>query len=179
MIGTLGALIQAAASRGHAFILGCNNLSISPRRPEITRHGTSCYLALGRCQVACRTPAKVRLDPADDFIGGNHLHAARQVAAPPAIVMLPPGAPGLAFSAAKIHHIDAQGLILLIRIPQGNSPALPAATLVATEQGSVRVDELMMGIRFPLRRFPTTGDDHAGSILWLPSLHFDRCGEVH
>ena len=159
--------------------LGCENLSISPWRPAITRHGTSGDLALRRCQVACRTPAKVGLDPADDFVGGNHLHAARQVAAPPAIVMLSPGAPGLAFSAAEIHHIDAQGLILLIRIPQGNSPTLPAATLVATQERPVRVDELMMGIRFPLRRFPTTGDDHTGSIFWPPTLYFDRRGEVH
>jgi hypothetical protein len=66
-----------------------------------------------------------------------------------------------------------------IAIPKGKNPVFPTASMRAAGQSAIGVNELVMRIGFPVRRFTTAGDYDAGAVGWPSRMRFDGCGQVH
>ena len=101
----------------------------------------------------------IQLDPPDDLVGGDHVHAARQ----------------------RADDVDAQGVgaIVHVAVAEGQRARLPAAAVVAAAQRTHGVDELMVRIGGEVGRLAAAGDDHAGPVQRHAGFHLDRGGEVH
>jgi hypothetical protein len=101
----------------------------------------------------------VQLDPPDDLVGGNHVHAPRQAT----------------------HHVHTQrlGAVVHIAVAERQGPRLPAAAVVATPECAHRVNELVVGIGREVWRLAASGHDDAGPVFRHAGLHLHRCGQVH
>src|SRR5688572_13303010 len=69
--------------------------------------------------------------------------------------------------------------ILLITVSQWACARFPAAAIVATRKCPNGMDELMVWVCFPLRRFPSARDHYARPILRHGALSLDRSREMH
>ena len=80
-----------------------------------------------------------------------------------------------------IDNVDTQVLrkILLIAIAKRNRARFPAATLIAAWQRADGMNELMVGVSFPMRRFASSCHDHAWPVLWTFPFYFDCRCQMH
>ncbi len=106
-----------------------------------------------------RTAPVVQLDPPDDLIGGDHVHAARQ--------------------RADYVHAERVWPVVHVAIAEWQRPRLPAAAVVAAAQRTHRVDELVMRVGGEVRRFAATGHDDARPVLRHARFHFDGSRQMH
>ena len=116
----------------------------------------SSHLCHGQRQGAA---AVVPLNPLDDLIGGDHVHATRE----------------------RTYDVDAKsvGPVIDVAVAERQRARLPAAPVVATSQRPDRVNELVVWIRREVRRFTSPGHDNARPVLRHPGLDFDGRREVH
>src|SRR5258708_27797557 len=71
------------------------------------------------------------------------------------------------------------GPVTLVAVPQPLRPVLPTSSVGATNQRAIRVNELMIWISLPVRRFTATRDDHARAVWRSSRFRFDGGGQVH
>jgi hypothetical protein len=69
--------------------------------------------------------------------------------------------------------------ILVVTVTYRYCTGFPAASLRTAGQGTDIVNELMMRIGFPMRRFTTTRNHYAGAKNVPRVFRFDRCGQMH
>ena len=70
-------------------------------------------------------------------------------------------------------------MVFFITIANQLASRLPATAVGTTREHSNGAEELMMGIRFPVWRFPPTCDDNTRSMAGLTGAGFHGCSEVH
>lgn len=77
--------------------------------------------------------------------------------------------------------IDAKtvGIILCVTVAKRNGSRFPAASVVAAQECPISMDELVVWICFPLRRFSTAGNNDAGAIARLTRARLHCCCEMH
>src|SRR5579859_4804261 len=96
------------------------------------------------CQVGAQVrhlaAIKINLNAADYLLRGDHIHALRQVS----------------------NGIRAKVLwqILFIAISQGQHPRFPATTRSTTRQSANGMNELVLGVSFPVRWLAAAGNHH-------------------
>lgn len=106
-----------------------------------------------------RTAPVVQLNPPDDLIGGNHVHAARQ--------------------RADNVHAECVWPIVHVAVAERQGPRLPTAAVVAAAQCAHRMDELVMRVSGEMWRLTAAGDDDARTVLRHAGLHVHGGGQVH
>src|SRR3989442_15945970 len=82
---------------------------------------------------------EVVTDAVDHFLRRDQMHAARQA----------------------LHDVQAQvfWLVLFIAITERNTARAPATAVSATRKRADGVDELVVGVGFPMRRIPSPGNE--------------------
>src|SRR5258708_32540710 len=106
-----------------------------------------------------RAAPKIHFDPANHFPGCDHVQAARE--------------------AVDDIHAQTPGPVTLVAVPQPLRPVLPTSSVGATVQSAVRVNELMIWISFPVRRFTAASAHHARAV-WRPArFRFDGSSQMH
>ena len=81
----------------------------------------------------------------------------------------------------RSNHVDAErlGPVLLVAVAEREGPRAPATAVVAAAQGANCMNELMMGIRCPVRGLASTRDDDARPVARSARLGFDGRRQVH
>jgi hypothetical protein len=69
--------------------------------------------------------------------------------------------------------------VSLVAISQTDGSISPAASVGTTGQGAIGVDELVVGIGFPVRRFTAASNNDAGSVRWLSTFGFHSGRQMH
>ena len=101
----------------------------------------------------------VGFDPGNHLLRSNHVHAARQI--------------------LNDRYAEPVGVVAVITIAQRDSPRPPATAIRATGQLPHFVDELMIRVGFPMRRFTSSSDDDAGTAWRISRFGLDRRSQMH
>ena len=115
----------------------------------------------GRIVVECAAFV-VEVDGVDDTGGGDNRHTL----------------PDLRF-VARGYGVGAEVKVGGVAVADGLAPSFPAAAVGAAVERPDGVKELVTGIGFPVRRFASAGNHHAGSERRRIGARRDSRGQVH
>ena len=78
-----------------------------------------------------------------------------------------------------VDDVQAEALVALVAVAEGDGAGFPAASIVAAFQRAEGVEELVVRVGFPVGRFASAGDDDAGAVQRAVRTHGDGRGEMH
>ena len=151
--GAAGKQQKEATPRLEDLLVSCDLVATHGSHPASANTGTPV------AGLSSNPPGEIQLDSSDDLLGGDHVHAPRQLA----------------------DDVDAQlvGVILLVTVAERQRSRLPAAAVVAALQSADSVDELVVRISREVRRLTAAGNHDARAVPWRADWGLHRGGKVH